>query len=166
MPQPLRFLGCLRSSPVASLRIPAGKVLCWAGAQGESRGAECQVLLPSPRLGCSPSPKCCRWEMLGQKLNFTFSSPQRTSFPTNLFRSSCTEVKCHRHRSMAERGQQVDRSNYKDLSDAFVGCLRPRDGSSAQSLSLLWGNAAITFNRAVCALETVPERGGPFIYPP
>lgn len=91
-------------------------------------------------------------EVLGQKLHFTLSSPRWTRFPKNFFRLSSTEVKCLRHSSMEERGWQADWNNYKDLSAGFIGCWHPRVGNSAQSLSLLWGDAATTFNQEMSIL--------------
>lgn len=91
-------------------------------------------------------------EVLSQKPHFTFSSPQWTSFPKNFFEPSSTEVKCLKHSSMAERGRQVDWNNYKDLSTGFIGHWHAKVRNSAQSLSLLWGNAATTFNQEMSVL--------------
>lgn len=158
-----------KAPPLRPFGFPLGR---WYAGQGPAvvlgaRDEEQSVkwcFLPHTS-GAPRPPSAAFWEMLGQKLHFMFSSPWcSTHFPKNLFGSSSTEMKHLRHSGRAERGQQVDWSNYKDLSAGFVGCLGPRVGSFAQSLSLLWGNAVTTFNGADCALETGQEGGGPFIH--
>lgn len=127
---------------------------------GKSGGAECQVMLPSPRTRCSHHTQSAAfWEMLGQKLCYMFCSPQRTSFPKNLFGSSSTKMKCIRHSSTTARAQQVDWSNYNNLSAGFVGYLHPKVGRFTQSLSLPWSNAANTSNSELSVLWKLGQKG-------
>lgn len=88
--------------------------------------------------GAAPLQSAAFREVLGQKLHFMFSSAQWTSFHKNLFGSSSNE--CLGHSSMVEMGQEVD-------------------WSSAQSPSLLWGNAATTFNRELSILWKLGQEG-------